>query len=51
MKIKITSDDDLSLKETLKLQDVVVVIRTVFNDVNKYYPQAFLDEYFGLLVY
>lgn len=36
MKMKINSDDDLSLRETLKLHDVMKVIRSVFNDANKY---------------
>ena len=36
MKMKINSDDDLSLRETLKSHDVMKVIRSVFNDANKY---------------
>lgn len=36
MKMKINSDDDLSLRETLKLHDVMKVIRSVFNDASKY---------------
>ena len=30
-KIKIESDDDLSLEETLALHDVIILIKTVFN--------------------
>ena len=34
MKIKINSDDDLSLKKTLKL---LIAVRSIFQEGNKYY--------------
>ena len=43
MKIKFNSYD-LPLKKTLKLHDIIIFIRSVFNDGNKHYPQVFLDD-------
>ena len=43
MKIKINADDNLPLNKPLKLQNMTITIRSVFED-GKYYPQAFLDE-------
>ena len=37
MKIKFNSDDDLSSKKTLELLNMVTVVRSVFNEGNKYY--------------
>ena len=45
MKIRFNSDADLPLKER-KMYDIVIVIRSVFNDNNKYYPQILLDKFF-----
>ena len=44
MKIKLNSDDSLSLNKTLKLHNVTIVVRSVFEEDSKYYPQVFLDE-------
>ena len=44
MKIRFNSDTDLPLKE-LKIYDIMIVIRSVFNDNNKYYSQIHLDEF------
>ena len=41
MKIKFNSDDDLLLKKTLKLRDMVIVVRSAFYEDNKYYLQVF----------
>ena len=44
-KIKIESDDDLSLEETLALHDVIILIKTVFNkNQNYYYYNIFLEK-------
>ena len=43
-KIKFNSDDDLPLTKTLRLYNMIVVVRSVFRDGNKYYSQVFLDE-------
>ena len=44
MKIKFSSDEDLTLKKTLELHNIVVLVRSVFHEGNNYYPQVFLDE-------
>ena len=44
MKIKFDSDDKLPLNKQLKFLSVTIVIRSVFEDDGKYYPQAFLDD-------
>ena len=44
MKIKFNSDDDLPLNKQLKFLDLVIIVRTVFEEDCKYYPQIFLDE-------
>ena len=44
MKIKFDLDDKLPLNKQLKLLSVTIVIRSVFEDDGKYYPQAFLDD-------
>ena len=44
MKIRSDSDDNLSLKKILKLCNLTIVVRSVFPEDNKYYPQVFLDE-------
>ena len=44
MKITFNSDDKLPLKKQLKFLSVTIVIRSVFEDDGKYYPQACLDD-------
>ena len=44
MEIKFNSNDDLLLKKTPKLRNMIKVIRAVFHEDNKYYPQCFWDE-------
>ena len=41
MKIKFNSDDDLPLKKTLELYNMIIVVRSVSHGYNKYYPQVF----------
>ena len=42
MKIKFNSDDDLPLKKQLKFINLIIIVRTVFEEDGKYYPQIFL---------
>ena len=42
MKIKCNSDDDLPLNKTLEMCNMILVVRAVFHENNKYYPQTFL---------
>ena len=44
MKIKFNSDDSLPLNKTLKLHNMTIVKRPIFEEDGKYHPQAFLDE-------
>ena len=44
MKIKFDSDDSLPLNKTLKLHNMTIIVRSVFEEDGKYYPQVFLDE-------
>ena len=45
MKIKLSSDDDdLPSNKQLKFHNMVVTIRSVFEEDGKPYPQVFLDD-------
>ena len=46
MKIKSNSDDDLPLNKQLKFHNMVITIRSVFEEDGKLYPQVFLDNTF-----
>ena len=43
-KIKFNSDDNLPLNKTLKLHNMTLVIRSVFEEDGKFYPQVYLYE-------
>ena len=42
-KIKFNSDDDLPLNKLLKFHNMIIIIRSVFED-GKLYPQVYLDD-------
>ena len=44
MKFKLYSDDELSLNKTIEIPTITTVVRAVFHENKKYYPQVFLDE-------
>ena len=44
MKIRFNSNDDLSLKKTLELPNIILVVKAVFHEDNKYYLLVFLHE-------
>ena len=44
MKIKFNSDDDLPLNKPLKFHMMTIIIRSVFEEDGKLYPQVFLDD-------
>ena len=49
-KIKIDSDNDLPLDETLTLHDVAILLRSVFNkNQNEYYYNVFLENFLNQL--
>ena len=44
MKTKFNPDGNLLLNRTFWIHNMTIVIRSVFEDDGKYYPQVFLDE-------
>ena len=44
MKIRFESDDNLLLNITLKLYILTLIVKSFFQEDNKYYPQVLLDE-------
>ena len=50
MKIKFNSDDNFFLNKTLRLYNLTITIRSVFQKGGKYYPQVFLNERLGWIV-
>ena len=46
MKIKFSSEDDLSLNKIPELHNMITVVRSVSDKDSKPYPQVFLDECF-----
>ena len=45
MKIKFDSDDDLPLNKIIKLHMLTIIVRSIFEEDGKYYPQVFSNEY------
>ena len=45
MKTKFSSDDDLPLNKILKLRMLTVIVKSLFEEDGKCYPQVFSDEY------
>ena len=43
MKIKFNSDSKLSLNKTIEVPRIIIVVRAIFLENNKY-PHVFLDE-------
>ena len=44
IKIKFNSDDDLPLNKQLKFHAMTIIIRSVFKEGGKLYPQLFVDD-------
>ena len=44
IKIKFNSDDDLPLNKPLQFHSLIIIIRSVFEEGGKLYPQVFLDN-------
>ena len=44
MNIKFNSHDNLALNRILKLYNLTIIVRSVFQEDSKYYSQVFLDE-------
>ena len=45
MKMKLNSDDELTLNKTIEIPTMAIIARAIFYENNKYYPQVLLDEY------
>ena len=43
MKSKLNSEDDLPLNKPLKIHEITIIIKSVFEESGKHYPQVFLD--------
>ena len=41
MKIKFNSDDELPLNKMIEITSMLIAVRAVFHENNKYYPQVF----------
>ena len=44
MKIKFNLDVELPLNKMTEIPSMIIVVRAVFHENDKYYPQVFLDE-------
>ena len=44
IKIKFNSDNELHLNETIEIPSMIIIVRAIFFENNKCYPQVFLDE-------
>ena len=45
MKIKFNTDDNLPLNKPLKLHLLTIIVRCIFEEDGKFYPQLYLDDY------
>ena len=45
MKIKFNSDDELPLNKKIETPIMTIVVRAVFLENNRCYPQVFLEKY------
>ena len=45
MKIKFNSDDELPLNKKIKIPSMIIIVRAVFHESNKYCSHVFLKEY------
>ena len=44
MKIKFNSDDDLPLNKPIKFHAMTIMVRSMFEEDGKLYPELFLDD-------
>ena len=42
--IKFNADDQLPLNKTIEIKSLIIVLRVVFHENYKYYPEVFLEE-------
>ena len=44
MKIKFNTDDNLPLSKPFKLHLLTMIVRCIFEEDSKFYPQLYLDD-------
>ena len=44
MKIKFDTNDNLPSSKALKFLTITIIVRSVFEEDGKFYPQVYLDE-------
>ena len=44
MKIKFNLDRELPYNKMIEIPSMIIVVRAVFHESNKFYPEVFLDE-------
>ena len=44
MKIRFNKDDSLSLKKPLKLHLLIIIVKCIFEEFDKFYPHFYLDD-------
>ena len=44
IKIRFNLDDKLPLNKTIEIPSTIIVVRAIFLENNKHYPQVLLDE-------
>ena len=44
MKVKFDTDDNLSLNKKLNPHTLTIIVRSVFEEDGKFYPQPYLDD-------
>ena len=51
IKIKFDTDDNLPINKTLKFYNMTILIRSVFEEYGKFYPQVYLGRVFVWVTY
>ena len=49
MKTKFDSDENLSLNKIIEIPIMTIVVRVVFHENNKYYPQVFFNKFIQII--
>ena len=44
MKIKFDSENDLPLNKSIENHNLTIIVKAIFYENNKYYPEVFLNE-------
>ena len=44
IKIEFSSENELPLRKALQLHHIILVARSLFHEISKFYPHIFLDK-------